>query len=48
MELIKENIEYEQLLGEKIIDNVTNDEFVIPDTHPDVNEILLVDTKGKI
>lgn len=48
MDLIKENIEYEQLLGEKIIDNVTNDEFVIPDTHPDVNEILLVDTKGKI
>lgn len=48
MELIKENIEYEQLLAENSTDTVMRDEFVIPDTHPDVHEILMLDAKPKI
>lgn len=48
MELVKENIEYEQMLGENSTDNVMREEFVVPDTHPDVGEILMLDTKAKV
>lgn len=48
MDLIKENIEYEQLLGENSADTVVKNEFLIPDTHPDVFEILIVDVKPVI
>lgn len=48
MELIKENIEYEQLLGEEVTDNVLKEEYVIPDVQPDVVKILMVDAKPKI
>ncbi|MBV7272374.1 DUF3794 domain-containing protein [Clostridiaceae bacterium UIB06] len=43
MELVKENIECEQLLGENFSDTVLKGEYVIPDTHPDVSEVLLLD-----
>lgn len=45
IELIKENIECEQLLDEDFSDTVVKAEYVIPDTHPDVNEVLMIDTK---
>jgi LysM repeat protein len=45
MELIKENIEYEQLLSENFANTVVKSEYLIPDTHPDVSEILMVDVK---
>ncbi|MFD3158289.1 SPOCS domain-containing protein [Haloimpatiens sp. FM7330] len=45
MELVRENIEYEQLLGEDSVDTVVRQEHVIPDTHPDVEEILMVEAK---
>lgn len=45
MELIKENIECEQLLTENFCDTVVKSEYVIPDTHPDVNQILMLDAK---
>ncbi|AWZ49334.1 peptidase M23 [Clostridiaceae bacterium 14S0207] len=48
MELIKENIEYEQLLGENCADTVLRDEYVIPDTHPDVGEILMLDARPRV
>jgi hypothetical protein len=48
VELIKENIEYEQLLGENFSDTVVKGEYLIPDTHPDVVEILMVDVKPSI
>jgi LysM repeat protein len=48
IELIKENIEYEQLLGENSADTVVKGEYLIPDTHPDVTEILMVDVKPSI
>ncbi|MBX4266158.1 DUF3794 and LysM peptidoglycan-binding domain-containing protein [Clostridium estertheticum] len=46
--LIKENIEYEQLLGENTVDTVVKEEYVIPDTHPDVKKILMLDVKVSI
>lgn len=45
IELIKENIECEQLLHEDFSDTVVKAEYVIPDTHPDVNEVLMIDAK---
>jgi LysM repeat protein len=48
MELIKENIEYEQLLSESFANAVVKSEYLIPDTHPDVAEILMVDVKPNI
>jgi LysM repeat protein len=48
MELIKENIEYEQLLGENFANAVVKNEYLIPDTHPDMAEILMVDVKPNI
>ena len=48
MELIKESIEYNQLLGKEIIDNVVKEEYVIPDIQPDVEKILMLDAKPKI
>lgn len=48
MELIKENIECEQLLHEDFSDTVVKAEYVIPDTHPDVNEVLMIDAKPLI
>lgn len=48
MELIKENIECEQLLGESTADTIVKAEYVIPDTQPDVSEILMLDAKPTI
>jgi LysM repeat protein len=48
IDLIREDIEYEQLLGENTADTVVKEEYVIPDTHPDVREILMLDVKASI
>jgi len=48
IELVKENIEYEQLLGENTADNVIKAEYVIPDTLPDVRDILMLDANPSI
>lgn len=48
IELVKENIEYEQLLGENTADTVVKEEYIIPDTQPDVLKILMVDAKPSI
>lgn len=45
LELVRENIECEQLLGENFADTIIKAEYVIPDTHPDVIEILTLDAK---
>ncbi|MBC2579895.1 SPOCS domain-containing protein [Clostridium sp. DJ247] len=48
LDLIRENIECEQLLGENFSNTVVKAEYVIPDTHPDVTEILMLDAKPTI
>lgn len=42
MELVNDKIEYEQLLGENSIDTIVQQDYLIPDTHPDVEKILMV------
>ncbi|NMM61576.1 DUF3794 domain-containing protein [Clostridium sp. P21] len=48
MELVKENIECEQLLTENFCDTVVKSEYVIPDTHPDVIQVLMINAKPNI
>ncbi|WP_244833712.1 SPOCS domain-containing protein [Clostridium sp. BJN0001] len=42
LDLVKENAEFEQLIREDKIDIPIKDEYLIPDTHPDVYKILSV------
>ncbi|MBU5270069.1 DUF3794 and LysM peptidoglycan-binding domain-containing protein [Clostridium cochlearium] len=48
IDVIKESIECEQLLGENFSDNIIKAEYVIPDTHPDVIKILTVEVRPKV
>lgn len=48
LELKKENIEYEQFIGQGTSDAVVRGEFLIPDTHPDVLQILMLDVRPVI
>lgn len=48
MDLIKESINYEQILCEEIQETVLKEEYVVPDTEPDVYKILNMDTKPVI
>lgn len=48
IDLVRENIECEQLLGESTADTVVKGEYVIPDTHPDVYQILTLDARPSI
>lgn len=48
IELIKENIGYEQILGQNSADTVMKLEYVIPDTHPDVLKILMLDASPSL
>lgn len=48
IELIKENLDYEQLLGENTANTVVKEEYIIPDTKPDVIKILMADAKPSI
>ena len=45
IDVIKENVQYEQLLRVSTTNNVLNGEYLIKDSHPDVNEILGVEAK---
>lgn len=48
IDVIKENVQFEQLLKEDSSNCVLKDEYLIPDTHPDVEEILTVECKPMI
>lgn len=43
--LVGESIEFEQLLNENFIDTMVRGEYLIPDTHPDVIKILMIDAR---
>lgn len=45
LNLIKDNIDYEQSIGESFQDIVIKEEYVIPDTLPDVSDVLMLDAK---
>ena len=48
LDIIKEIIDYEQLLDQISADVMVRGEYLIPDTHPDVVEVLQVDAKSII
>lgn len=48
IDVIKENVQFQQLLRENSTTAILRDEYLIPDTHPDVQEILSVDAKPVI
>lgn len=48
LDIIKENIDLQREFGENTADNVLRDEYLIPDTHPDVEKILSVDVRKTI
>ena len=48
LDIIKEIIDYEQLLDQINTNIMVRGEYLIPDTHPDVVEILQVDSKAII
>lgn len=48
LDVIKENIQFERSLGESVADTPLREEYLIPDTHPDVHKILSVDVNTVI
>lgn len=48
IDVIKENIQYEQLLREGSTNHVLKGEYLIKDSHPDAHQILGVDAKATI
>ncbi|WP_297422814.1 SPOCS domain-containing protein [Clostridium sp.] len=48
IDIVKENVQFEQLLRENNSNTVLKDEYLIPDTHPDVQEILTVEARPMI
>ena len=48
IDVIKENVQYEQLLRESTGSNILKGEYLIKDSHPDVHEILGVDAKATV
>jgi LysM repeat protein len=48
IDVIKENVQFEQLLRENNSNALLKDEYLIPDTHPDVQEILTVEARPVI
>lgn len=45
MELLKENIEFEKLVGENTANSMVKEEYIIPDSHPDIKDVIMVDVK---
>jgi hypothetical protein len=45
IDIIKENVQFEQLLRDNNSNTVLKEEYLIPDTHPDVQEILTVEAR---
>ena len=48
IDVIKESVQYEELLRESSSNNVLKGEYLIKDSHPDVNQILGVDAKATV
>lgn len=48
MELLKENIEFEKSIGENTTNSMVKEEYIIPDSHPDIKDVIMVDVKPVI
>lgn len=45
IDVIKENVQFQQLIRENDSTSILKDEYLIPDTHPDVQQILSVEAR---
>ena len=48
VDVLKENLQFQQFIGENCSKVELKDEYLIPDTHPDVEEILMIEAKPVI
>lgn len=48
IDVIKQSLQFEQLLNQDCSNTILREEYLIPDTHPDVERILLVEAKPTI
>lgn len=48
IDVLKENMKFQQLLKENNNTSILKEEYLIPDTHPDVSEILTIEAVPKI
>lgn len=48
IDVIKENVQFQQLVRENSSTAILKDEYLIPDTHPDVHQILAVEARPVI
>lgn len=48
IDVVKENLQFQQFVRESVSKTILKDEYLIPDTHPDVDEILMVQGTAKI
>ena len=48
IDVIKENVQFQQLIRENGSTSILKDEYLIPDTHPDVQQILSVEARPVI
>ena len=45
---VKKNVQFQELLKENNTKSIMNNEYLIPDTHPDVKKVLLVEARPVI
>ena len=45
LDIVKENLQFQQLLYENSSSAILRDEYLIPDTHPDVQKILCIEAR---
>lgn len=45
LDIVKENLQFQKLLYENSSSAILRDEYLIPDTHPDVQKILCIDAR---
>lgn len=43
IDVIKKNLQFQELVKESGVNSILKEEYLIPDTHPDVQEILLIE-----
>lgn len=48
IDVIKKNLQFQELIKESSATSILREEYLIPDTHPDVEEVLLVEAKPVI
>ena len=48
IDVVKKNVSFEKLVKQNNTSTVLKNEYLIPDTHPDAEKILIIDPKATI